>query len=491
MEEEGTFVDRLPSELLLTIFLLVQLSDDDKTEDQNDEDSDSGGETPSLPAEVLVSHVSRYWRATALGAATLWRTMRISVESPFDKLQAYVARSGALVPLHFQVDLRHSAGAKHDINVETTRMKLDMVFAERERWQRMRIHTHRECADFPLFTRLYELGAAPLLERLVLCVDDVDANSLATAHLRSDDLEQILTSGCPKLRVLRLRGLSTHFFRPSLKTVTTLYIEQTRGLFLGFAGFRGLLTSAPQLTHLSVHDTLVDDTEEEWPLHIPAVFSSIPMPRLTSLRLALLGSGQPLESGILLALSAPRLAALVVKNPTYAGLTPFATSPGSASKYPLLRSLTFCEYDYNSAERLRPLAEALPGVTHFTRLTSSYSEPSVLLMLAGAWVDIGHRKTMAGDSDSGSELWVELHTINTTLDICDLPLLRRAVERRIRVGFPLRVVRLPQAVFDEADEEDEEDMVYLRENLQVFEPLRAMERWPPGEEHDPEDNLFT
>ncbi|KAJ7066419.1 hypothetical protein C8F01DRAFT_700936 [Mycena amicta] len=478
MSSHKDYVSAIPPELLARIFRAAQLPE------QDDDDRDDEQErTQSVPLEILVSQVSRYWRTTALGTGLLWRNISVSQSCSVDKLRTYLARSGTQTPLHVQVAVAHRQAT--DVEFATMQQKLDLMFEQRERWQRLMIQVDIERAELPLVTRMYDC-TAPALERLVLCIDDIDEDSLPNAQVRRADMEQILTQGCPQLKVLRLRGLSTHFFRPSLHNVTTLYLEQTRGLFLGFEQFKHLLTSAPQLAHLSVHDTLIDDSEEAWPLQD---LSSIPAPQLTALRLSHPGSAQPLESGILLALYAPLLTSLVVKNPTYAGLTPFVAFPGIYTKF-ALRTLAFCDFDYNSADRLRPLTKALPCVSEFTRLASPVTSPSVLLMLAGEWVSTD---ILAEEMVSSSELWPELHTINTTLDISDLPLLRSAVERRKRVGYPLRVVRLPPSVFQEAEEDDDdaETLEWLSNNLEVLEPFVAMDRWPPGEEHDPEDNLFT
>ncbi|KAF7308953.1 F-box domain-containing protein [Mycena kentingensis (nom. inval.)] len=460
---------RVPPELLARIFQFAQrLEAPPDAADDSDSDEPSG----NLPLEILVSHVSSYWRQTALGTALLWRNISISQTGSLAKLHAYLARSGPQTPLHFQVDLtQRQLGDVCAQELATMREKLDLVFERRERWQRLTIRADQERAELPLVGRLYDCPA-PALERLVLCVEDIDRDSLTQAQVRREETQQILMQGTPQLKSLRLRGLSTHFFRPSLTTVTTLYIEQTRGLLLGFERFRELLQSAPQLAHLSVHDTIIDDEEEEWPFD---VLSSIPTPQLTCLRLALLGTAQPLESGILLAVQAPLLTSLVVKNPTLDGLAPFSLFPSANTKFPALRSLALVDFDYNSADRLRPLAEALPNIVEFTRLHTTLETPAVLDMLAGNWISVALRKRYIGE---GVELWPALHTVNTTMD---------------RVGCPLRVVRLPPSVFEEAedDEDDAETIRWLRENLEVLASFVQMERWPPGEEHDPEDNLFT
>ncbi|KAJ7931681.1 hypothetical protein B0H13DRAFT_830867 [Mycena leptocephala] len=282
----GGYVSNIPPELLASIFQIAR--------QPADEDEDQ-----QVPVEIVVSHVNVYWRNVALTTRVLWRHINIGQKESLDKLRAYLVRSAPLTPLHLRLDLKWEIPALPE--------KLDLVFEQFDRWERFIIHSNMEKSEIPVVSRLYDVSA-PLLEHLGLCIDDIDSENLKA--VRRADFEQILTHGCPRLTVLRLRGLSMHFFRPPLTNITTLYLEQTRGLFIGYDRFKHLVTAAPALAHLSIADTIIDEAEDSWPLDS---VSCIPLPNLVSLRLSIPGTLQHIFSDILISISAPQLKSLVLK----------------------------------------------------------------------------------------------------------------------------------------------------------------------------------
>jgi hypothetical protein len=254
-------ISAVPPELLASIFELAQSS--------ADEDEDAEPINPQIPVEVVASHVSVYWRNVALNTRLLWRHINISQSETVEKIQVYLARSGQVL-LHVRLDL-----IQRPLEVTMLTEKVDLLFSQFNRWERFTIHSNIETAEFPVVSRLYDVFS-PSLEHLALCINDVDSENLKA--IRRADFEQILTKGCPRLTVLRLRGLSMHFFRPPLANITTLYLEQTRGLFIGYERFAHLLTASPALAHLSIHDSIIDEFEETWPFN-----RCIPVPNLVKM----------------------------------------------------------------------------------------------------------------------------------------------------------------------------------------------------------------
>ncbi|KAJ6520845.1 hypothetical protein B0H19DRAFT_1277842 [Mycena capillaripes] len=271
-----------------------------------------------------------------------------------------------------------------------------------------------------------------------------------------------------------------HFFRPPLTKVTTLYLEQTRGLFMGYKAFKHLLIAAPALAHLSIHDAIIDEWEDFWP---PDSVSCIPLPNLVSLRIAVPGTLQPVFSDILISISAPGLESLVLKEVGQIHLDRFLELPGVSTKFPCLRALTFCDFDYQSAERLAMMCAALPSIREFTCIHTTTHAPTILVMMAG-------KSTASVAGSPTDHPWPNLHTLNTNLDVDDLALTRSAVERRQSIGCPLRFLRISGIGPSDMDEEDEETLDWLKENLTV-ERFATVERWPPGSDYDPDDDLFT
>ncbi|KAF7370430.1 F-box domain-containing protein [Mycena sanguinolenta] len=463
------YVSHIPAELLSTIFHFAQCPSavDDRRSEEEDEDFARRCALHSQVA-VLVSHVSGYWRAVALATCTLWRHIDIGRNESVEKIRAYLARSGPSTTLRFRLDLRWEIPALTEI--------VDLVFEHLDRWERFTIHSNIETMDIPVVSRLYD-ASAPALEQLGLCIHDIDSENLK--RVRRADFEQILTRGCPRLTVVRLRGLSMHFFRPPLTSITTLYLEQTRGLFIGFECFKHLLTAAPALAHLSIHDAILDE-HDFWPTDS---VDSIPLPSLISLRIAIPGLVQHIFSDILISISAPKLQSLVLKDLGEFYLDRFLQLPGASSKFPALRALTFCDFDYQSHERLALMCAALPSITDFTCIHTTTDAPTLLFLMAGQ-----SKASVAGSPTD--DPWQRLRTFSTNLDVDDLELLRTAVERRQRIGFPLRVLRISGIDEEDIGEEEEETWKWLGEELTV-DRFEALERWPPGSDFDPDDTLFT
>ncbi|KAJ7491939.1 hypothetical protein FB451DRAFT_512062 [Mycena latifolia] len=464
--QDGDHISAVPPELLANILQLAQLPGEP---DDEDEEGEEEPVTALIPVEVAASHVSVYWRNVALSTRLLWRHINISPKDTVEKLRVYLSRSGQSL-LHVRLDL---VPRPREISVLTE--QIDLVFEHLDRWGRFTIHSNIETSEIPIVSRLYDT-LAPSLEHLSLCINDVDSENLKS--IRRADFEQILTKGCPRLNVLRLRGLSMHFFRPPLTNITTLYLEQTRGLFIGYERFKHLLTASPALANLSIHDTIIDEWEEAWPHNS---VSCIHVPNLVSLRISIPGTLQHIFSDILISIDAPRLESLVLKEVGEVHLDRFFRLPDVERKFPALRALTFYEFDYQSVERLAMMCAALPSITDFTCLHTTAYAPKILDMMAGpAPVAIGGSPT--------SHPWPNLQTLAMILDVEDLKLAREAMERRQSIGCPLQLLRIPPRVFEEMDEDDEDILEWLQDNMTV--EVLGPERWPPGSDYDPDDNWF-
>ncbi|KAJ7093115.1 hypothetical protein C8R44DRAFT_750017 [Mycena epipterygia] len=326
-----------------------------------------------------------------------------------------------------------------------------------------------ENSELPIVSRLYD-EAAPVLEHLNLFVNDVDSECLKS--IRRTKSEQILTKGCPLLTVLRMRGLPMHFFCPPLTNITTLYLEQTRGLFLGYRRFVKLLTASPVLAHLSIQASVIDESEESWP---PESRDCISVLNLVSLRLAFPGTLQQSFSDVLGSVCAPRLQSLVLKAMGEMQLDNFLASPAvAAAKFPALRSLALCDFDYHSNMRWAAICAAFPHITDFIHFYTTTCPPRILSMLAGLL------------AEWPSDTWPNLQTLTVTLDIDDLPLVQDAVAHRKKIGHPIPVLRVFETVFEEMNDGDEEILNWLEKNTMV-ERLMTVDRWPPGSDYDPDD----
>ncbi|KAJ7504207.1 hypothetical protein B0H11DRAFT_507557 [Mycena galericulata] len=465
------YISVIPPELLGRIFRLAQPSEPEGDHDDYMEPV----ETPGIPVEVVVSHVSGYWRNVALGMGLLWRDINLRRSKTVQKLRAYLERSGT-TPLRVRLDL-----VQGPWEITALTRTLDLLFLHIFRWGRLTIHSTIETSKIPVVSRLYDVHA-PGLEHLSLCINDIDSENLKS--VRRADLAQILTGGSPRLSVLRLRGVSMHFFRPPLANITTLYLEQTRGLFIGYHRFKNILAASPALAHLSIHDTIIDEWEEEWPLDS---VSSIPVLNLVSLRVSIPGTLQHVFSDILISISAPRLESLVLKEVAEVHLDRFFQLPGVSRKFPSLRSLTFCDFDYRSEGRLALLCAALPSITEFTCIHTAAYAPKILEMMAG-------RSNAYVPGSPTGDPWPRLRTLTVNLEVEDLELVRVAVERRKGLGHPLCFLRVSGGSLcddiNDMDEEDDENLAWLQENITVERPGKT-DPWPPGtDDYDPDDTWF-
>lgn len=285
----------MPAEVLAHIFEIFKLVHNEDVRDYQDHYE----ETP----EVLVSHVSSYFRAVAISTPTLWCQVSINCASTLDQTETYLSRSSGC-PLDVRVQLfSESLGERNRLN-----SLLDLVLPHSHRWRSLSVFQGLEDIDHPLLTRLCE-ALAPNLKHLTIEVEDV--NGVMEEFVDQDvSLPQIFKSvsgnASGSLEFVRLRGVAMNYFRPPLSQTTTLHLEQLKLVPIQYRTFRAMLTTPHNLTSLSVSGDIIP--AGHWPLK----YALIPLPHLLSLRICSV-SGE-LYARLLLALDAPRLRSLCLKD---------------------------------------------------------------------------------------------------------------------------------------------------------------------------------
>ncbi|KAK1219370.1 hypothetical protein PQX77_017894 [Marasmius sp. AFHP31] len=233
-------ISKLPHELLSFIFLMAR------------EEYTRG----SLPLQVIVSHVSSRWRAVAINTPLLWTDIRVSLtlknakkpaalDSRRDGFVTYLTRSN-----NRAFNLRMECNG--DFAIEPFLVALDTHMHRCSRLT-FTISNHRQ----PALTlqRCLRLTEAPILEHLSIHIPD---SRLYEYPKRQFGVIQpnMLESGAPALRFLRLTGMAGHL-QPPLTMVTTLHLDGRSMDDLSFRQFRDILQSTPNLESLSLNQVWV------------------------------------------------------------------------------------------------------------------------------------------------------------------------------------------------------------------------------------------
>lgn len=194
--------------------------------------------------ELLISHVSKHWRAVALGTPSFWTYIRLYVNQSTDLVDLYLARSRGL-PLviayrqHF-VCGTHPRQAYAVDYPRITATILDHMHICR----RLEIHTNVFVPEL-----LDGLGrsCAPLLEEIVL------------HHPRSGAREYTFSSSSfPKLAHLELGQLLSISSTMRINGLTTLTLVGLPAFGLPAETFLTVLSGLQSLSRLSLLDEVVD-----------------------------------------------------------------------------------------------------------------------------------------------------------------------------------------------------------------------------------------
>ncbi|KAM5535041.1 hypothetical protein V8D89_011269 [Ganoderma adspersum] len=546
-------VNELPSELLSHIFSLGwaserdQHSDDDDFEDVDEGESDDGtlSTTASLsdddrsstrsalddedrrarkqPFNVLVSHVSRRWRAVALDSSLLWTHIHFKGSPPWERALIYLNRAST-APLSISVDRTldeedHGSESEYDSEDEDEPKDndpdlaiiteiMDIVVAHIIHIQALEImvsfypHMHR------VLVKLGATPAAPLLEVLQLYhYEDTDEHDgFKLAELR--DQPFVLFSGhAPRLTHVALWGVHLNWSKQGSPFLTGLLdlelAYHARDVRPSFKDFMRILRASPDLHTLSLSlsgpagvpgewasvNILADDEDEDEDDSSAMLVdssASLALPRLQNLVLAYLEPHYLLA--LLPRLFLPALTELVLdlEEDDFSDFLSYLASPrslpqppppplslrgpgvaGSPEPPPRPRSLL----SGLTALRVASLPCAHEGV-----VLDAYKQLDKLLALnlnvlySGAhWFAllVPSPTPSTSANTNQNELYLPHLEVLTTTGV-DGGRLRELVEVRAARGAPLREVRMN--VDDGVEEEDE---AWLRGHLERFDTFEG------------------
>ena len=329
---EPTSISSLPPELLAVIFEIA-LS---KRRVQY-----------KLPVEVILSHVSSFWRVVAITTPALWTRIDI-YSSRSDCAANYLQRSGSQMLLDIRVDIYNAdkrilikSAHKRDALIQSI---VKTLFPHIHRARSLLVLSCFELTALRLLSHL-DNSVAPHLQRLRMNIGHPATIGPRTAGFKA------FSKGLPQLTFLETD--LPDCVPLSLQNLTTLHLHTlTDTLNLSYQSFVAMITSPPSLCNLSIQGSL---NASLWPWH---TFNGpgISMNNLKALRL-------PDESlfsvKILLAISAPNLVSLWLGS-SFDNYGHFFNG-SSPSKFPALKYLTIPSYDFSYNAQF---PNAFPTITH-------------------------------------------------------------------------------------------------------------------------------
>ena len=328
---EPTCISSLPPELLAAIFEMA-LS---KRRIQY-----------KLPFEVVLSHVSSFWRAVAITTPALWT--RIDIYSSRSECAAkYLQRSGSML-LDIRVDIYNAdkrllirSTHKRDALIQSI---VKTLFPHIHRARSLLVLSSFELTALKLLSHLYN-SIAPHLRRLRMNIGHPDTIGPRTAGFKA------FGKGLPQLTFLETD--LPDCVPLSLQNLTTLHLHTlTNTLNLSYQSFLAMITAPPSLRNLSIQGSL---NVSLWPFHTPVNGQGFSMNNLEALRLP---DDSMFSVKILLTLSAPNLVSLWLGS-SFDNYGLFF--PSSPNKFPALKYLTIPSYDFSYNTHF---PRAFPSVTH-------------------------------------------------------------------------------------------------------------------------------
>ena len=407
----------------------------------------------SPPIEIVMSHLNRRFRAVAMYTRLLWAKIDISSSTPFDKVYAYLHRSGRTAfDLSFNIDTKYGCPR---YSLDPTSAALLFTDAE---WGTIMSHMTR-CRQF---SARFDSDSSIILHDMVDRLREVNAPLLQTFQIESlywvdeqylEPHRKILNGGAPSLTTVKMKGWGLHYCLPPLTVVTSLTLLPA-SLLTTWADLRDILSGSLALTCLVIGDIFVQ--------YLPDGFeSAIILPSLKFLRIFVNDrNGAPYVDDVLLAISSAVLECLFIDNAIEVDLTNLPVAYPQLTKsgrFPCLQYLIislFGGLDV-SQEAWTTLFTVFPSITRFSlRSNDEVVRPESLIALLGR--------------HTADSILPNLHTLtfgkiskDAVSSLCDL------VSTREAAGRPLRSLHLPAYILH--DDALGDSLSRLRERVELQE----------------------
>ncbi|KAI0345790.1 hypothetical protein BDW22DRAFT_1353385 [Trametopsis cervina] len=292
-------INELPTELLSYIFELGAVAqkeahghaDDDDDEDDRSFDSLSHSSSGSsffdrkLPFELLVSRICRQWREVATGLPVLWTTL--TFENPlnnFEQQRVYLERAKG-APLDISIDCTFEEDEdpeEHDaLNMDIGRSEsrvykeikqvLEMIAPHISHWHSFEVMvSHYLLMQLVLETLASASEGAPLLEVLLLYhyedgPDDMNTATFQPATLKVQDFV-LFNNRAPKLAHVALWGVHLNWgkstFLSGLHELELAY--HAPDVRPSYQEFLSILKASPELVTLTLCESGPSGGPVEW-----------------------------------------------------------------------------------------------------------------------------------------------------------------------------------------------------------------------------------
>ena len=519
--EEGVEDDVLNEEDSVTRRLgRSKVTGNDGDESQYDGISESASDSTfevAPPFEVLISHVCQHWRTVALNTPSLWTKINVSpLESaPFERVKILLER-GKSLPIDIHIDCEppddddeSSCGSEdseldqspHSMSFSDLDSLMSLLVPHISRWGSIEVSVSCYKHMFVFLSAVSDpsIAGAPQLEALQLYHHE-DAESL-TAFAHPDLVQHFKLFGgvAPRLKSVALWGVHVDWCQEWLSSGSNLLdlelAYHTDDVRPSWTQFVGILRGAPKLETLSLCSSGPLGAPHDWysegglESHGDDHSGVIGLRSLTDLVLAF--HSPVYVSGLIHRLALPALKSLTLDFDDddftdvvaqLAGPATTAVPPQDGEKmHSLLSGLETLKISgLPCSDRSVELMYKELGNLKALNLSMTYLSPAFIQLLYYPYSVSGRR-----------EVWLPSLT---TLSTADVPgdQMMELVRKRKEAGVPLKAVFM-----EENDAVTEEDIQWLKENLETFdffegsddefEPLPDIEEEQDGSESEWEE----
>jgi hypothetical protein len=466
----------------------------DKSQDGDavsDLDSDSTIEA-SPPFEVLISHVCQHWRTVALNTPSLWTKISVSHldSAPFERVKVLLERGKSLpIDIHIDCEPDDDEEGSCDSGFEDSEFDqsprsmsfsdldalMSLLVPHVSRWGSIEVAVSCYKHMFVFLSAVSDpsIAGAPNLEALQLYHHE-DAESL-TAFAHPDLVQHFKLFGgvAPRLKSVALWGVHVDWCQEWLSSGSNLLdlelAYHTEDVRPSWTQFAGILRGAPNLASLSLCSSGPLGAPRDWcsgggsGSHDEDYSGVIELRSLTDLVLAF--NSPVYVSGLLRCLALPTLKSLTLdfEGDDYTDVVAQLAGPATTAvpvapkdgetMHSLLSGLETLKISgLPCSDRSVELMYKSLGNLKTLSLTMAYLTPAFFQLICHPYSVPGHR-----------DVWLPSLT---TLSTADVPgdEIHELVWRRKEAGVPLKAVYM-----DENDDVMEEDMNWLKENLEIFD----------------------
>jgi len=307
----------------------------------------SASATSLCPFEVLVSHVTKYWRDVALNTPRLWTRLRLHCgrASTINKANIYLLRSNdLLLDLHLEKIVLHRWHVPGIIQFQ------QIYNRHLHRWRSLHVDDNRYIS---LYGLIYGLEwSSSNIQHLEICLRrNAEDIMFETSNI---NFKFAMLAVTPSITSVRLRGIG---IRPPITTITTLELyHPLRGMRVNSNKLMEMLHGLLSLKHLVICADVIEIWEE----------CHIDLPSLQSLHLRADDGNEWYLHHFLKSISAPILHSLLLEITQRIHVENLIFAPLMCSS---IRSLTLSlpklDLPFGPSTWLS-LISTFPGVTHLT-----------------------------------------------------------------------------------------------------------------------------